>query len=131
MSFSRLNPVITSKTIAIVCRKGKTFVHQRAISIDRKHLLYLQIGDMDAGRMLVHVRRGKEHKDRLVPLVSKTLDLLRAHWATHRNPRWLFPREGSNHQQAPTAQESMASTTVQVMQSLERCRTGNTEQPLG
>ena len=56
--------------------------------------LFLQVGDIDAGRMLVHVRRGKGHKDRLVPLVPRTLDVLRRHCATHRNARWLFPREG-------------------------------------
>ncbi len=63
--------------------------------------------------MLVHVRRGKGHKDRLVPLTALTLDLLRAHWATHRNRQWLFPREGRNHQQSATATQPMDATTVQ------------------
>ena len=30
--------------------------------------LSLQVGDIDAERMRVHIRRGKGHKDRLVPL---------------------------------------------------------------
>jgi integrase len=30
--------------------------------------LALQVGDIDAERKLVHIRRGKGHKDRLVPL---------------------------------------------------------------
>jgi site-specific recombinase XerD len=63
--------------------------------------------------MLVHIRRGKGHKDRLVPLPPKTLQMLRAHWATHRNPLWLFPAEGRNHQQAATAARPMAAKTVQ------------------
>jgi integrase/recombinase XerD len=75
--------------------------------------LHLQVSDIDAGRMLVHVRRGKGHKDRLIPLTAKTLDMLRAHWLTHRNPHWLFPSEGRNHRQASTAQRPMAAKTTQ------------------
>ena len=84
-----------------------------SLGLRLQEALFLQVGDIDAGRMLVHVRRGKGHKDRLVPLVPRTLDVLRRHWATHRNPRWLFPREGRNHQQSPTALEPMDATTVQ------------------
>jgi site-specific recombinase XerD len=84
-----------------------------SLGLRLQEALHLQVSDIDAGRMLVHVRRGKGHKDRLVPLPPKTLDLLRAHWATHRNPLWLFPCEGRNHRQAPTAEWPMAESTVQ------------------
>ena len=84
-----------------------------SLGLRLQEALYLQVGDIDAGRMLVHVRRGKGHKDRLVPIVPRTLDVLRRHWATHRNSRWLFPREGRNHQQSPTAHQPMDATTVQ------------------
>lgn len=53
--------------------------------------LSLQISDIDAERRLVHIRRGKGHKDRLVPLPDLTLCALRALWSKHRNPNWLFP----------------------------------------
>ena len=69
-----------------------------SLGLRLEEALHLQVADIDSGRMLVHVRRGKGHKDRLVPLTPKTLDLLRTHWATHRNPQWIFPREGRNHQ---------------------------------
>jgi integrase/recombinase XerD len=84
-----------------------------ALGLRLQEALYLQVSDIDAGRMLVHVRRGKGHKDRLIPLTSKTLDLLRAHWSTHRHPLWLFPAEGRNHKQLATATGPMALTTVQ------------------
>ena len=35
--------------------------------------LHLQVGDIDAARMMVHVHRGKGAKDRFVPLPSSTL----------------------------------------------------------
>ena len=53
--------------------------------------LSLQVGDIDAGRKRVHVRRGKGHKDRLVPLPDLTLLGLRALWKKHRHPELLFP----------------------------------------
>ena len=53
--------------------------------------LSLQVGDIDAGRKRVHIRRGKGHKDRLVPLPDLTLQGLRAFWCRHRHPKFLFP----------------------------------------
>ena len=53
--------------------------------------LALQIGDIDAARRRVHIRRGKGHKDRFVPLPDLAYQGLRALWAKHRHPRLLFP----------------------------------------
>jgi len=53
--------------------------------------LALEVGDIDAQRKRVHIRRGKGHKDRLVPLPDLTCRALRALWCKHRNPRLLFP----------------------------------------
>lgn len=53
--------------------------------------LRLQVGDIDAARGRVHIRDSKGNKDRLVPLPSATLALLRRFWRLHRNPVLLFP----------------------------------------
>ena len=53
--------------------------------------LSLQVGDIDAERKLIHIRRGKGHKDRLVPLPDLTLKALRALWIKHHHPYLLFP----------------------------------------
>ncbi len=58
--------------------------------------LALEVGDIDAERRRVHIRHGKGHKDRLVPLPDLTCSALRVLWAKHRHPRLLFPnRTGS------------------------------------
>lgn len=75
--------------------------------------LALEVGDIDSARMLVHVHRGKGAKDRYVPLPASTLAMLRQYWATHRNPRLLFPATGRNHLRAPTATEPMGKASVQ------------------
>jgi len=60
--------------------------------------LSLQVGDIDSERMRVHIRRGKGHKDRLLPLPELTLQALRALWCKHRHPNLLFPNPvGSAH----------------------------------
>ena len=65
--------------------------------------LHLQIGDIDGTRKLVHIHRGKGAKDRYVPLPSRTLQMLREHWAAHRHPCWLFPAVGRGGKAAATA----------------------------
>jgi len=60
---------------------------------------HLQVPDVDSARMLLHIH-GKGKQDRFVPLPQPTLQLLRAHWRTHRSPLWLFPaptRHGLKH----------------------------------
>jgi integrase len=49
------------------------------------------VGDIDSERKLVHIRRGKGHKDRMVPLPDRTLYALRVLWSKHRHPTFLFP----------------------------------------
>lgn len=51
----------------------------------------LQVSQIDSARMQLLIRSAKGNKDRYVPLPSHTLTLLRTHWLTHHNPRWLFP----------------------------------------
>lgn len=53
--------------------------------------LALQVGDIDGKLNQIHIRRGKGHKDRFVPMPDLTYKALRALWRKHRNPVWLFP----------------------------------------
>ena len=78
--------------------------------------LSLQVGDIDAERKRVHVRRGKGHKDRLVPLPDLTLQGLRELWRRHRHPNFLFPkatgslqtiRQATTHMDRGGAQNAM------------------------
>ncbi len=53
--------------------------------------IHLQVADVDRARSLLHIHHGKGGIDRRVPLPEAALTGLRAHWRTHRNPRWVFP----------------------------------------
>jgi integrase/recombinase XerD len=54
-------------------------------------VLALQVTDIDAARMVIHVHLGKGAKDRLVPLSPRLLSELRLWWQMHRSRPWLFP----------------------------------------
>jgi len=81
--------------------------------------LSLQIGDIDAGRRRVHIRRGKGHKDRLVPLPDRTLKALRILWQDHRHPRLLFPNYRGSAESIIKADSHMnISSTQQAMKAV-------------
>jgi integrase/recombinase XerD len=73
----------------------------------------LQVAQIDSARMQLHIQAGKGNKDRYVPLPPRLLPLLRQHWATHRNPVWLFPRPGTSGDQRATATVPMEQSSLQ------------------
>jgi len=84
--------------------------------------LALQVGDIDGQRKQVHIRRGKGHKDRFVPLPDLTYQAFRALWCKHRNPCWLFPnaigsperiRRAITHMDRGGAQAAMKAVVTQ------------------
>lgn len=56
-------------------------------------VLNLQVGDIDSGRMKMHIRRGKGINNRLVRLPQLALETLRRYWKSHRHSRWIFPMD--------------------------------------
>ena len=75
--------------------------------------LALQVGDIDAQRKQVHIRRGKGHVDRLVPLPEITHRALQRLWRKHRNPCWLFPSAAGSMQRVAQATKPMDRGGVQ------------------
>ncbi len=53
--------------------------------------LRLQVGDIDAVHQRVHIRDAKGNKDRLVPLPTNTLQILKRFWSVHKHPTFIFP----------------------------------------
>ena len=75
--------------------------------------LSLQVGDVDAARDRVHIRRGKGHKDRFVPLPDLTYNALRALWARHRHPHLIFPNAVGSPERIRTATTHMDRGGIQ------------------
>lgn len=71
----------------------------------------LQVSQVDSERMVLHLRGGKGHQDRCVPLPEQTLGLLRSYWQRHRHRVWLFP--GRHSWPLGTASQPMSVSGVQ------------------
>ena len=84
-----------------------------ACGLRLQEALFLEVRDIDAERMMIHVHRGKGAKDRFVPLPQATLTLLRAHWKRHRNPHLLFPAYGRDSRSGGLSTTPMAKSSVQ------------------
>ena len=84
-----------------------------ACGLRLQEALFLEVGDIDAQRMMVHVHRGKGAKDRFVPLPRTTLTVLREHCKRHRNPSLLFPAYGRDSRSGGVSTTPMAKSSVQ------------------
>jgi len=89
--------ILTREEIALLVHSARKLRYRvflfttYSLGLRLQEALSLQVGDIDAGRKRVHIRRGKGHKDRLVPLPDRTLNGLRLLWLEHRHPKLLFP----------------------------------------
>ena len=61
-----------------------------ACGLRLSEVLNLQAEDIDSARMVLHIRQGKGHKDRLVPLALHLLSELRIYWRCYRPRLYLF-----------------------------------------
>jgi site-specific recombinase XerD len=115
----RLPDVLSIDEVQAIVRNCRTLhnrtflwtVYSCGLRLDEARCL--QVGDVDGGRMMIHVHRGKGAQDRYVPLPESTLRMLRAYWATHRHPKWIFPAHGRDLRQAHTARGPLPRSTVQ------------------
>jgi site-specific recombinase XerD len=91
--------VLNQKEVARLIDAALTPVHRAilmtlyATGLRRAELTRLQVADIDAERMVIHVLGGKGRKDRDVMLSPKLLDELRVYWRglKHKPRTWLFP----------------------------------------
>ena len=81
--------------------------------------LALEVGDIDGEKLRVHIRNGKGHKDRFVPLAPCTYRILQQFWLTHRHPRLLFP---SNQATKPNSPMDRGSAQRAMKLAVQACR---------
>jgi len=88
-----LTPSEIERLIGATCKlRYRVFLLTNySMGLRLEETLSLQISDIDTERKLIHIRRGKGHKDRFVPLPDLTLKALRTLWLKHRHPALLFP----------------------------------------
>ena len=58
-------------------------------------LINLRIRDVDSKRMVIHIKKAKGDKDRVVPLSESTLDILRTYYLEYKPEEYLFNGDGA------------------------------------
>jgi len=95
-----------------------------SLGLRLEEALALQVGDIDAEKMQVHIRRGKGHKDRLLPLPDLTLRALRTLWSSHHHDTLLFPSPPKKHQSIKEITKHMdrGGTQKAVREIISSCK---------
>lgn len=62
-----------------------------AAGLRASEAVWLKVSNIDSGRMVIRVERGKGGKDRYVMLSAQLLAILRTYWRLARPRHWLFP----------------------------------------
>ena len=94
---SRLPDILTREEVIRLLQQTRVlsyrvfFYTAYSMGLRLGETLALEVGDIDAHHMRVHLRNAKGGKDRLVPLSQYTLTILRHFWQVHQHPRLLFP----------------------------------------
>lgn len=93
----RLPDVLTIEEVCLLLARTRVlsyrvfFFTTYSLGLRLGETLALEVGDIDANKMRVHIRNAKGCKDRFVPLTQLTLCLLRRFWQVHRHSCLLFP----------------------------------------
>ena len=75
----------------------------------------LRVNQIDSKRMLIHIREAKGNHDRYVPLPQSTLQLLRLHYKTHKNPVLIFPAPGRGGNSESTSTKPLPDSSIQTV----------------
>ena len=91
-------PTILSQEEAVHLIESASNLFHRAMlmtlystGMRRAELCHLKVEDLDSQRMLIHIRHGKNNRDRDVPLSPKLLETLREYWRWMKPKTYLFP----------------------------------------
>jgi site-specific recombinase XerD len=91
-------PTILSQEEAVRLIESASNLFHRAMlmtlystGMRRAELCHLKVEDIDSTRMLIHIRHGKNNRDRDVPLSPKLLETLREYWRWMKPKTYLFP----------------------------------------
>lgn len=84
-----------------------------ACGLRRSELLNLRPKDIDSNRNLLIIRKSKGKKDRIIPLSTRTIEMLREYYIEHKPKLWLFEGQQPGEQYSATSLQKILKQAVQ------------------
>lgn len=94
--------VLSKEEIKMLLNAHSNIKHKMMLSLmyscglRRSELLNLKPTDIDSKRNIVIIRQAKGKKDRIVPLSTKILEMLRNYYIAYKPKTWLFEGQAEN-----------------------------------
>ena len=105
--------VLSKEEIKLILNAHNNIKHKTMLSLiyscglRRSELINLKITDIDSNRNIVIIRQSKGKKDRIVPLSSKILEMLRQYYPIYKPKIWLFEGQNRNEQYSEHSLQSV------------------------
>jgi integrase/recombinase XerD len=118
----KLPHVISKEEVKKILEAPRNIKHRAMLSLiyacglRRSELLNLKPLHVDSKRKLLIIEQSKGKKDRVVPLSTKIIDLLREYYKVYRPKEWLFEGQESG------TKYSARSLQQVLRQSIEKCK---------
>lgn len=97
---NKLPVVLTREDVRLILINIRTLRHRACLSLiyscglRLNEGVSLKVNQIDSKRMVIHIKQAKGLNDCYVLLPAATLNILRAHYKTHRNALLIFPAPG-------------------------------------
>ncbi len=129
-SIKNLPRILSQKEIIRLIESPRSFKHRTIImlmyvtGLRISEVLHLKLSDIDSDRKEIFVNQGKGHKDRMVQVPSKLLDLLRQYYKVYQPKVYLFEGRGKT-----TRRYSAGSINKILSRTREKCKIAKTISP--
>lgn len=117
----KLPVVLSREEVRVILKNIRVLRHRACLTfiyscgLRLKEGVGLKVNQIDSKRMLIHIREAKGNHDRYVPLPMSTLQLLRLHYKTHRNPLYVFPAPGRGGNNESTSTKPLPDSSIQTV----------------
>ena len=117
----KLPVVLSREEVIIILKNIKVLRHRACLSLiyscglRLKEAVGIKVNQIDSKRMLLHIQQAKGNHGRYVPLPVSTLQLLRKHYRTHKNPLLVFPAPGRGENKEPFSTKPLPDSSIQTV----------------
>jgi integrase/recombinase XerD len=117
----KLPNVLSKEEVKAILEAPKNIKHKAMLSLiyacglRRSELLNLTLKDIQSDRNLLIIRQAKGKKDRVVPISSKLIELLRSYYKEWKPKTWLFEGQVENTQYSARSLELVLKKSLKLV----------------